>query len=211
MKKKFFSLIHGEDIEIAPGTKVVPANEFSKVLDGRQVLTRVQKDALLYKKEIATECEKIKEVAYQEGYEAGFLAWSEHIKHFDDQILSIRKEFTNMIAPVALKATQKIVGKAFEISPEVIYSIVENALKPVLQHKKITIYVNKNDLASLEQNRSKLKALFESIEVLSIQEREDVTQGGCVIETEGGIINARLENQWDILAKAFEKLSKSLS
>ena len=210
MKKKFFSLIHGEDIEIAPGTKVIPANEFSKILDGRQVLTKVQKDALLYKKEVASDCEKIKEVAYQDGFEAGFQAWAEHIKKFDDQIQSIRKEYTKMLAPIALKATQKIVGKTFEISPEVIYNIVENALKPVLQHKRITIYVNKNDLLSLEQNRVKLKNLFENIEALSIQERSDVTQGGCVIETEEGIINARLENQWNILEKAFEKLSKSL-
>lgn len=206
MNKRFFSLIHGGDLHLAPNKKVVPSSLIETLLKAKEVLEKVHEDAFKYRKEVAAECEKIKEQAQKEGYEAGFQRWAEHILTFQKRIDSVRSDYVRMLAPVALKATQKIVGKAFELSNDLIYNIVENALKPVLQHKNITIYVNRDDLRFLEKNRERLKSLFESIEVLSIRERDDISKGGCVIETEGGILNARLENQWDLLEKAFEKL-----
>lgn len=211
MSNKCFSLIHDGKIHIAPNKKVVPAKELQTLLEAKDVLIKVKDDSTQYRKEVAEECEKIKEQAHKEGYEAGFQEWAEHILTFQEKTDSIRQEYTKMLAPVALKATQKIVGKAFELSEDLIYKIVENALKPVLQHKRITIYVSRDDVDFLEKHREDLKTLFESVEVLSIREREDVTKGGCVIETEGGIINARLENQWAVLEKAFEKLFEDVT
>src|SRR5262249_15045025 len=120
-----------------------------------------------------------------------------------------RHELEKTLIPVALKAAKKIVGREIELSEDTIVDIVSNLLKSVSQHKKITIYVNKKDLDSLEAARPRLKKIFESLEVLSLRERQDITPGGCVIETEAGIINAQLENQWRSLEAAFEKLMKS--
>jgi type III secretion protein L len=82
------------------------------------------------------------------------------------------------------------------------------ALKPVTQHRKVIIYVNKVDLEELEASKPKIKNLFEHLENLSIQERSDIEPGGCIIETEAGIINAQLENQWRSLEIAFESFMK---
>lgn len=210
-KKKFFSLIQGDDVQIAPNTKIIPAKEFEKLLSARQVITRVQKDALEYRQEVAVECEKIKEQAQIDGYREGFEFWASHVENLQKTINSLQDEYTKLLAPIALKAAKKIVGQAFEMSHDMIFEIVQNALRPVLQHKRITIYVNREDFRALEENREKLKQNLENVEMLSIQEREDIAQGGCVIETEGGIINARLENQWEVLEKAFKNLFKTTS
>lgn len=206
MTRKLFSLIHGEVIRNAAGKKIIPADVVAMLLDAEAVLERVKQDALRYRQDVAEECERLKEEAQKRGYEEGFKEWAEELIRLQEQTQRVRAEYSKMLAPVALKATQKIVGMTLETSPDAAFKVVENALKPVLQHKRVTIYVNKEDLASLEKNREKLKNLFENIEVLSIRERDDVTAGGCVIETEGGIINARLENQWAVLERAFEKL-----
>jgi type III secretion protein L len=211
VSNEFFSLIHGSEVHLAPNKKIIPAKEFETLLNAKDVLKKVQEDAHEYREEVMKECEALKEQAQKEGYEAGFQEWAEYILAFQNKTDSIRQEYVKMLAPVTLKATQKIVGKAFELSNDLIYKIVENALKPVLQHKRITIYVNKDDVQFLEEHREDLKSLFESIEILSIRERDDVTKGGCVIETEGGIINARLENQWAVLEKAFEKLFEDVT
>ena len=211
MSTKFFTLIRGDSIHVAPQQKILPAEDFSQLASGQEILEAVKKDALHYKETIAVECENIKEHAYKDGYEAGFQAWAEHIVKMQNEINNLRKEYNKMLAPIALKAAQKIVGKAFEINNELVLDTVSNSLKSVLQHKRITIYVNKIDLDILEKNRNKLKNLFENIEALSIREREDVKSGGCIIETEGGIINAQLDNQWAVLERAFESLFKELS
>lgn len=208
MSKKLFSLIHGENLHLSTTKKVIPAKEFSKMLEGKQVIDSVKEDAELYRQEVVKECEKLKEQAKKEGYEEGFVSWAKEVKNLQQEIQSIRKEYAKMLAPIALKAAQKVVGKALQMSDTLIFDIVSNALKPVTQHKKIVIYVNKGDLRVLEEHREELKALFEEVEVLSLRERDDITSGGCVIETEAGIINARLENQWALLERAFEALLK---
>ncbi|CDR34566.1 HrpE/YscL family type III secretion apparatus protein [Criblamydia sequanensis] len=209
MSGKFFSFIKGGRLHIAPGKKIVPKDDFSKMLESKEVLENVQKDAAIYRQSVAEECEKLKEIAQKEGYEMGFEKWAEHLVAFQKNIESLRDEYTKVLAPIALKAAQKIVGRAFDLSHDAVYDIVANALKPVLQHKRITIWVNKNDREILEKNRNRLKDLFENVELLSIREREDISQGGCIIETEGGIINAELENQWAILEKALSSLFKN--
>lgn len=209
MKKKFFSLIHGDSVHVAPKTRIIPASEYSKALEAYEILEEVKKDALKYKQEVAAEVEKLKEQAQKEGFEEGFKKWIEQIVKVEEEIVKVRQETEKVALPVALKAAKKIVGRELELSENAIVDIVSNSLKAVVTHKRITIYVNKKELESLEKNRNKLKDIFENLEILTLRERADVESGGCIIETEGGIINAQLENQWRILENAFDKMMKT--
>lgn len=208
MTKKFFSLIRNGTFRLAPKTKIIPQAEIEAMLEGHEVLEKVKTDADDYRLQIAKECEALKEQAQKEGFQEGFKQWAAQTALLEQEIIKVRGELEKFLVPVALKAAKKIVGREMELSDEAIVDIVSNTLKSVSQHKKITIYVNKKDLDALERNRSRLKDIFESLEVLSIRERNDIAPGGCIVETEGGIINAQLENQWRILENALEMLIK---
>lgn len=210
-KKKFFSLIDEKTVRLAPKTKIIPKEEVDHLVSGIELLETVKEDALQYRQTVAEECEKLKEISQAEGYEEGFKTWLEHIAKLEEEIVKVRKEFEKVLIPIALGAAKKIVGREIELNEATIVDIVANALKPVASHKKITVYVNKQDWAVLEKNKAELKKLFEVLEAFVIRERQDIQPGGCIIETEGGIINAQLENQWRTLEKAFDKLVKSKS
>lgn len=209
MSKKFFTLIRGGKLHVSPKTKIIPQDEFSSLLNSEEVLNTVREDAKSYIQETTEECEKLKEQAQKEGFQEGFKEWAEHIAKLELEIQNVRKELEKMILPIALKSAKKILGREIEIAPEAIVDIVASNLKAVSQHKKIKIYVNKGDLDFLETNKNRLKQIFENLESLSIIERGDVKAGGCIIETEGGIINAQIDNQWRILEQAFETLAKT--
>ena len=209
MSKKFFSLIFGEKNTIAANKRIIPADSISQLFDAEEVLAKVKSDAESYKLEVAKECEKLKENAQAAGFSEGYQSWAEHIAKLEEEIVLVRKELEKLLIPVALKAAKKIVGREIELSEDTIVDIVSNSLKAVSQHKKITIYVNKKDLDPLEKSRGRLKEIFESLEVLSLRERADIARGGCIIETEGGIINAQLENQWSALERAFASLMRT--
>lgn len=211
MKKKFFSLIKGDHLQAAPKVKVLPAEDVATLLDSSELLESVQKDAEDFKIQIVEECETLRNQAQQEGFEAGFKSWAEAVALLEQEINNVRTDLEKRVVPVALKVAKKIVGREIELSEKTVLDIVSNTLKSVAQHKKIMIYANKKDLAILEANRGHLKDLFESLESLSLRERADIESGGCVIETEGGIINARLENQWAAIEKAFAGLLKKQS
>lgn len=208
MSKKFFSLIHGESIHIAPKKKVIPQAEIETLLDAKGVMDQVKVDAEKYRMEVAKECELLKEQAQREGFQEGYRKWIEKMAELENELERVRLELQKILVPVALKAAKKIVGREIELSENTIVDIVSNCLKAVSTHKRVTIYVNRKDLDSLEKNRPRLKEIFEGLEVLSLRERNDVAQGGCIIETEGGIINAQLDNQWRALENALEVILK---
>jgi len=201
---KFFSLLSGKEVRPAPGEKRIPAKEFTVLAKAGEILSTVKKEANAYKRDIAAESEKIKEQAFKEGFQEGLVSLNKHLLALDHELKAIRSDVQKKILPLALKAARKIMGEELKLHPDRIVDIVLTSLKPVTQHRKITIYVNKADLPLIEENKGKIKKIFEHLESLSIQERSDIEQGGCMIETEAGIINAQLENQWRALESAFE-------
>ena len=205
---KYFSLFSKEEVHPAGDEKVIPAEEFSTLVDASEILSKAREDAEHYKEEVKKQCAQLKEKAKKEGFEEGLQKFNEEILHFDGEIKRLRHEMQKMVLPIALKAAKKIVGKELELFPETIVDIVLQALAPAVQSKKITIYVNKNDRAALEAEKSKIREVLDQIESLSIHDRADIATGGCIIETESGIINATVDNQWRALEAAFEKYVK---
>ncbi len=206
--KKFFSLISGKEVRLAPGEKIVPAKEFATLESASEILKTVKAESFAYRQEVAVEAETIKEGAFQEGFQEGLISLNKHLLALDEELKILREEVQKKILPLALKAARKIIGEELRLHPDRIVDIVLTSLKPVTQHRKIIIYVNKADLDHLEASKSKIKNLFEHLENLSIQERSEIEPGGCMIETEAGIINAQLENQWRALEAAFESFMK---
>ncbi|HEY4255093.1 MAG TPA: HrpE/YscL family type III secretion apparatus protein [Chlamydiales bacterium] len=205
---KYFSMLSKNEVHAAPGVKIIPSDEFSTLASAIEIVEIVKKDAESFKRETAIEAEKTKELAFQEGFEQGLTSLNKHLFALDKELKQLREEVQQKILPLALKAARKIVGEELALHPDRIVDVVLTSLKPVTQHKKITIYVNRMDLDALEKNKPKLKHIFEHLESLSLQERDDVETGGCIIETEAGIINAQLETQWRSLELAFESFMK---
>jgi type III secretion protein L len=201
---KFFSLLSGEEVRISPNTKRIPAEEFSKAKTANEILKTVRQEAEKFTHDTAIEAEKTKELAFQEGFQEGLISLNKHLLALDQELKELRSAVQKNILPLALKAAQKIIGEELKLHPDRIVDITLNALKPVTQHKKIIIFVNKLDFNELEAKKAKIKKIFDHLESLSIQERDDIEPGGCIIETEVGIINAQLENQWRALESAFE-------
>ena len=128
--------------------------------------------------------------------------------YLDQKVKQMEHEMQKIVLPLALKAAKKIVGAQIDLNPDTIVEIVQQALKPVRQNHEIKIIVSKQDKEALESGKEKLKSLFDHLRILTIEEREDLTPGSCIIETESGIINASLDNQWRALEAAFEAFFK---
>ncbi len=206
---KFFSLIYQGEIHPERQEKIIPAEDFSTLMQASEILERAKEDVKHYKKKIEEECEELKEKAKEEGFDEGLQQFNEHLIHFDKQLRVLRMDLQKQILPLALKAAKKIVGEQLDLNPETIVEIVIQTLAPVTQNHRFTIYVNKVDKEILEAHKPKIKSILEQVQVLTIQERSDIAPGGCIIETESGIINASIENQWRALEHAFEKYMRT--
>lgn len=206
---RLFAFIKGGEVRPASKKKVIPLADFSTLMEASEILERAKADAETHLTETQSECVQLRETAKKEGFQEGLEQLNEQILGLDQEKKRLRHEMNKLILPLALKAAKKIVAKELETKPETIVDIVLQALAPVLQNHRITIYVNKADKEILEADKPRIKEKLEQVESLLIKEREDVASGGCIIETETGIINAAIESQWRAIEAAFEKYLKS--
>ena len=205
---KYFSLVYSGEIHRGEDDKVIPGEEFSELLKAIDVLDKAKKDVKTYLDQNKKECEKYLEEANQAGFNQGLTEFNKQIIHYEQKMKQFEHELQKLVLPLALKAAKKIVGRELEMNPETIVDIVRQNLKPVTQNHHIKIYVSKQDLDILEKEKKEIRAILEQVQTFTIEEREDVSPGGCIIETEAGIINASLENQWRALEAAFEAFMK---
>ncbi len=202
---KFFSLLFQGDIHPSSDEKIIPAAQFSKLLEASEVLEKAKADAQKLLDDTTKDCEELKKDAKDQGFEQGLEAFSEQILYQNEQLKAIRHNLQQMVLPITLKAAKRIVGKELETFPETILDIVMEAIAPITESHRVTIFVNKDDKQYLDAKKPKLQEKLDQVEILTIQERGDISPGGCIIQTESGMINATIENQWKALERAFEK------
>ncbi len=201
----FFSYISPGSLSIQSKSKIIPKSDFNNLLTSKEALEKALLEIEQKHAETEIECENLKKKATEEGFQQGLEEFNSHILTLDASAKKIYLDTQKVVLSLALTAAKKIVKKELETFPDTIVDIVSHALTPAKHNKRVSIYVNKADKEALEKEKPQLKELFEQIQVLSIQERSDVSPGGCIIETETGIINASIENQWKALELAFER------
>ncbi|MEK7339360.1 MAG: FliH/SctL family protein [Candidatus Rhabdochlamydia sp.] len=202
---KFLTFIQQSEIHPASAEKVIPAKDFSILLETKLLIEHAQEDIVLYKQKVEKECKKLRAQAKQQGFDEGLEQFGTYITDLEKKMLFWYSELQKKVLPLALQAAKKIVSQQLSLDPETIVRIVSETLKSVKQSPDITIYVNKLDKEILEANKPTLKKNLEQVKTFTIQERDDIEQGGCVIETDSGIINAKIDKLWESLEHAFQK------
>lgn len=201
-----FTLISGKTVHLEEGKKIVPKKDFATIRKAEEIVVLAEKEAEDLRKEIHDEAVALKEEARKDGFDEGLHQLNKQLTHLDTLVKSIKEEMKDQIVPILISSLKKIVGAELTIAPDRIVDIVMQALKPVIQHHHITVYANRDELKALEAKKKKLTSILQQIEVFSLQEREDIEPGGCIIETEAGIINAQLDNQLRALEAALKTL-----
>ncbi|MEI6243280.1 MAG: FliH/SctL family protein [Chlamydiota bacterium] len=193
-------------VYLPPGEKIISSSDYTKTKKLTQLTKETKKAAELYKQEIATECETIKSIAAQDGFQEGLEKFTKVIIHFDEQTQSLREEFHNNVLQVALTVLKKFLSEQLKIHPEWISPIVMQALKPVTQHHHVTIYVTKKDKEHLEKEKEEILKMLKNIETFSIEIRNDIPEGSCEIVTEAGMVKANSEDFLRAVENQFKTL-----
>lgn len=184
--------------------KIIRKEEFEELLSAKEILEKAQIQSAKSLEDAHNECVLIKQKAYNEGFEEGLNRFNEQLLLFENKLKVLKHELQKAVLPLVLKATKKIIGAELKQNPESILSIVMQSIKNVAQAKVVKLYVCKSDLEILESEKSEIKKIFENLESFQIEERSDMEPGSCMIETERGILNATLENQYRALERALE-------
>lgn len=101
---------------------------------------------------------------------------------------------------LTVESAQKLVAD-MPVSPEMTEAVVREALRRVEDTAEIIVQLNPEDLALLRQHESPLLQDSPDSGPIRFASSQDVTRGGCLVQTRFGVIDARRETKVEQLRK----------
>jgi flagellar assembly protein FliH len=112
---------------------------------------------------------------------------------FEEQLIT---RFTPQIVRLAVEIAEKIIGHALEADPQIVASVLERAKREVADAKQLRIWLNPADHKVLAETCPELiKIGSETGRTVEVVASDDVSRGGCRLETEMGLVDATLPTQ----------------
>ena len=153
---------------------------------------------------------------FNKGEKAGFESAADKIESLrrllDEAVEALRyarnriqRDTEKEIVELVLAVAGRIVGHEVQTNREAIVAVVQEALRKVENQDTVVIKMNPADVDFLDRLRLPLSSLSRNPDGLRIEADESVGIGGCLIETDGGDIDARIESRLRIVGEAFRK------
>ncbi len=109
-------------------------------------------------------------------------------------------------AELALQVAEKVLGSTLEVRPELVLEATRGALRRLSEPVAATLLVNPEDAEHVREALAALSAGHGA--ELSVREERRVDRGGCVVRTEVGEVDARVDAQ---LERAAEIVREALA
>lgn len=199
------NLIKGSGRKIAGNLgvkqKVVKNQIVSANREAARILEEAEEFAAEIRREAQTEAENLKAEARREGTENALTEFERHLIETREIREKVWRETEKDLLRLAVRLAEKIVGREIQKDDKTIVDIISTALQNARQQEKLTVRVNPKDLPTVEREAEKF-ALGGRIQFIDFVADPRVASSGCLIESEVGTIDARLETQLRVLERA---------
>lgn len=162
--------------------------------------------------------EEIEGNAFQKGFGEGQkVGFDSGIKQADPVMSSLRQalfqlqnirreihqEIEKEVVALALAIAKKIVCHEIGIARETVVCVAREALSRVENPAKIKIKLNPEDLQFIKDTRSALSQFSRHVDNIRFEASDSIQRGGCLIETDRGDLDARIEKQFQVIEESF--------
>jgi type III secretion protein L len=191
---------------------VVPAVVVTAEEDAVQIRARAERDANAARAAAQVAVEEAKRMGFAAGQQEGLAQVSELLLVARAREVREMAEAKDGAIVLARRMAQRIVGRAVELSPEVMGEIVAEALEASRARAgKVVLRVHPEDLATIERERPHwITRVAAAVDVRVVPDPA-VGRAGCVVETAVGRLDARLQTQLDALERALRAASGASS
>jgi flagellar assembly protein FliH len=107
------------------------------------------------------------------------------------------------VITLAFQLTRKILQYEVREHREVLATTLKRALAHVVEQNQVMVRVHPDDLQYATEIREELRLAMGDIKTLAMQGDTSVGRGGCIVESNLGTIDARIEAQFEELEQRF--------
>lgn len=181
-----------------------------------------QQDAAAQVEEAQAKVDKIRNEAFEEGYqkgrEEGFESGRqeaqrliEHLHTIITSAIEKRNEIIDQsetqLINLVLLISQKVIKVISENQKNVVINNVIQALRKLKSRGDVVIRVNLTDVQLTSDHVQDFMRMVENVRSITVLEDSSVDKGGCIIETDFGQIDARISSQFKEIEENIMKLA----
>lgn len=170
-------------------------------IDDRNLVSRAQEES-----------ENIKKSAFEEGYRIGLEKAGDDLEKFRNELsnfMNARKDVFEYIAPDILELSvdiaKTIIKKELDSDPQVLINTIVDVLKTVSKSEpKVVIRVRPQSVQFIKDTIPNITYQYGIDTKINIVADPSVEEGGCILQTNNGIVDASIDTQLEIIKKALE-------
>ena len=190
--------------------------------NAQEIIKNAQEEASRIIEEAKAEQENLKKNGYSEGVnkgrEDGFAAGKDEVDRLVERthkilegVMARREEILSeteqQIVELVILMTRKVVKIISENQKSVVMANILQALKKVKGRGDVTVRVNLADVKLTTEHVQDFIKQVENVQGITVLEDSTVDKGGCVVETDFGAIDARIQSQLSELETAILEIS----
>jgi flagellar assembly protein FliH len=107
------------------------------------------------------------------------------------------------VVELTLAIAQKVICREIATDKETVVCVAKEALAKVDDPGKVKIKMNPSDLKFINETKYQLANLIPGLNNVTFEAEENIQSGGCIIETDLGEIDARIEKQLQAVKESF--------
>jgi flagellar biosynthesis/type III secretory pathway protein FliH len=166
------------------------------------------------------QAESIFSDAERQGYEAGLAqlqeereALAEKMAGLDAEMSAQIEEFWTETEPevlhLAVEIARKVVKRELDENSEFILGTVRAAIRQLRDRADLKIRVSPDDHALVREHKEEIMSSCDGIRNIEVIEDRRVGDGGCLIESAGGTLDARVDAQISEIERALMEAADS--
>ncbi len=160
----------------------------------------------------------IEKTAYESGFRQGEKAGmaiaekkvEASLRRYSEAILEIGRlrarlyhQVEREVVKLAIEVAKKIVHREIQADREIIQTLVKVALSHVAEKSAVTVHLHPVDYNYILEHRAELSSGADDEREVALLADKSIERGGCLIQTECGDIDARIEEEFREVERGF--------
>lgn len=198
-----FIEIKSDQVLLAPDQVVLRSTDYQGYLTANQLVELARERAQAIEQGAHDVYQQQKALGWQAGVEEARIQQATLIQETLVQCNQYYRQVEQQMSEVVLQAVRKIL-KQYD-NTELALSVTREALSLVSNQKHVILHVQPEQVVAMREQVSQVLKDFPEVGYVEVVADARLDQGGCILETEIGIIDASVDGQLAALGLALKK------
>lgn len=193
-------------LKAAPGTKIIKAREYATWWKAAEALEKAEEEAKRIVEEAREVFQRERTRGYRDGLLEGKMNMSAQMMDTVAKTVDYFAEIEKKVVDIVTLAVRKIVG---EMDPgDLIAAVVKNVLTLARNQTQVTLRVSPGQAETVRERLNEITASYPGVRFVDVVADGRLKEGGCILETEMGIVDAGVDVQIEAIRRSLMKSFK---